>query len=202
MPWDSERLQRLLDKLKVLRDDRTAGNKKYITDRMGRLEEDDKERVGLKKIIEILGYVQTLENYYALIDEQDVYRRDRSINGAQPKTTRNACTLFLQTIGFNFVRTIRNGQHMLVIEGEIGYKVQNNAHAHAHELCTSFAELIQNEDIYFWTLDLQQAFRVTDPTDIPIPRQTSQQQAASIMKTAVNGIWSCIQDFKDLKISA
>ena len=198
MSWDPERLKRLLDKLEVLRDERDDKSIAYIKDRMKKLGPEDRERVGLEKIIEILGYVKALQNWYALIDEQDVSRPNWSINGAEPKKVRNVCTLFLQTIGFYFVKTRRNGNDTVVLDGEIGYKVQNNPDAHV--LCISFAKLIQNQDIYYWTLDLQQAFNVTDPKKIRITLQTPQQQAASIMKTAVNGISSCIQDFKDLNI--
>jgi hypothetical protein len=193
------KIRDLLDKLKVLRDDRQREEKEELHDILQNLTNASKYKVGLNIIINILGYVKTLEKWYTLIDEQDVYRQDRSINGGATKKVRNVCTNFLETIGFYFVKTKKNGDDTVVIDGEIGNKVQNNPEA--HELCTSFAKLIQNEDIYFWTLDLQQAFRVTDHTDKPITRQTEQQQAASIMKTAVNGIWSCIQDFKELEIS-
>jgi len=202
MSWDPERLQRLLDKLKVLRDERGDKITAYVKDRMKKLGQEDRERVGLEKIIEILGYVEKLQPYYGLIEKQFVTIQDHSINGAQPKKTQNVCSLFLKNIGFYFVNARRNGIDMVVLDGEFAYKLKNNPYARTHELCTHFAQLIQKQDIYFLISDLQQAFSVTDPTFIPITRQTPEQQAASIMKTAVNGILSCIQDFKDLKISA
>ena len=52
MSWDPERLKRLLDKLEVLRDERDDKSIAYIKDRMKKLGPEDRERVGLEKIIE------------------------------------------------------------------------------------------------------------------------------------------------------
>ena len=178
--------------MKALRDDRKTETTTDIEKRITDLTPEEKYAVGLQIIMKIGEHVETLKKDQAFINQQWVCRSDLSHQRENPNY-QHACEYYLTSLGFWFV----NGPSGITMEGDIGYLVRTNT-KNAKQLCTIFInKLAPGNSIHKWTSALYNGFVIDKKNR---PNMTEINRVQPIVKKAVDGIWSCVQDFQNLKI--
>jgi hypothetical protein len=193
MPYDAKNVERLLDKMKALRDDRSDKTKAEFAREVKKLSEDDKYEVGANIIMTIADHAATLAPYEEYINKQRVKRSDLETKQQNPYVLQG-CTWCLENLGFRFVKK--------VMDGDVGILVRKYPNQ-KKKLCEEFVGKLQPGNLIFaWTNALSQGFVINKKElDAMVGSQRTEfMQVNDIMKTAAEGIWSCVRDFKDLEI--
>ena len=193
MPYDAKKVDGLLAKMKVLRDDRSDETKAGIAREVKSLSEDDKYEVGANIIMEIAKHALTLAQYEKYTNNHRVKRSDLETKQQNPYVFEG-CKWCLEHLGFRFENK--------VMDGDVGILVRKYPN-HKKRLCEEFIGNLQPGNLVFaWTNALSQGF-VIDKQKLAAmvgSQRTEFMKVNGIMKTAAEGISSCVRDFRDLNI--
>jgi hypothetical protein len=193
MPYDAKKVDGLLAKMKVLRDDRSDETKAEFDRDVKGLSEDDKYEVGANIIMKIAKHAMTLAPHEKYINNQRVKRSDLESKQQNPYVFEG-CKWCLEHLGFRFENK--------VMDGDVGILVREYPNQ-KKELCEEFIGKLQPGNLIFaWTNALSQGFVIDkQKLDAMVGSQRKEfMNVNTIMKTAAEGISSCVRDFMDLKI--
>jgi hypothetical protein len=202
MPYDAKKVDGLLKKLGLLRNDRSNKTWTDYDNAVVYLSTDDKYEVGARIIMEIGEHVEKLQPYVAYIDERKVNRSDLSSERTDTNFTRG-CSQYLNILGFYFV----NGK----MEGEIGWYVHTKT-TDTKQLCEVFIGKLEDSNrklISKWTdalkggitaVPVNGAFLPVNKVSMSVPQMTEMKKINQIMKTAADGIDNCVTEFMHLEI--
>jgi len=193
MPYDAKKVKRLLDNMQVLRDDRSDETKAEFARDVKGLSEDYKYEVGANIIMEIAKHALTLAPYEKYINKQRVKRSDLETKQQNPYVFEG-CKWCLEHLGFQFENK--------VMHGDVGFLVREYPNQ-KKRLCEEFIGKLQPGNLIFaWTNALSQGFVINKKNlDAMVGSQRTEfMKVNTIMKTAAEGISSCVRDFMDLNI--
>ena len=198
MPYNKERVERLLDDMKDLRDNRSDKIKAEFNKDVKTLTQADKYEVGAAIIMKIARDAAKLAKHEKYIDGRQVRRSDLQLKGGSGLVLRG-CTFFLDSLGFIFAKGLRGE---ILMDGDVGWQVRTNFQDQEN-LCQLFLKKLQKNSLIFaWASALYQGFVIDENVLRAMDKSERQEliNVNTIMRNAADGIHNCVRDFMDLKI--